>query len=365
MELNTLTIFIIFTVAFVISLAVTPLAIIIAPKIGAIDVPKDGRRMHKQAIPRFGGMAIYVATMVTLIMFGDNHGKLIPVMIGGTAIYILGIVDDFKNLSAKFKFGLEFLIATIMYAMGLRINLITNYFGEGSIVFGTTLCYIITVLWIVGITNTVNLVDGLDGLAAGIATIASVCIAYIAYIHGSQYGMMTVCLAMVALAGATSGFLPYNFFPAKIFMGDGGSLFLGFMIATLSVVGPLKQSTVIAVVAPIIVLGVPIFDTFFAIVRRLASGRPIMEADRGHLHHRLIDSGYGQKRAVIMLYGISGIMGMSAVLVSRELYKDAMVLILIACAYIYVFLTDPATRTKRIKAVNIAAEEKKAKKTKK
>ena len=358
MELDVLALLSIYIVAFVISLAVTPLAIKIAPKIGAVDVPKDGRRMHKRAIPRFGGMAIYIATMATLLIFGDDHGKLVPVMIGGTAIYILGIVDDFKNLNAKLKFGLELLIATLMYAMGLRISLITNYFGEGSIVFGTTLCYIVTVLWIVGITNTVNLVDGLDGLAAGIATIASLCIAYIAYIHGSQYGMMTVCLAMVALAGATSGFLPYNFYPAKIFMGDGGSLFLGFMIATLSVVGPLKRSTIIAVAVPEIVLGVPIFDTFFAIIRRWASGRPIMEADRGHLHHRLMDSGYGQKRAVIMLYGISGIMGMSAVLVSRELYKDAIALVLIACAYLYVFLTDPANRTKKLKAVNIAVEEK-------
>ena len=140
------------------------------------------------------------------------------------------------------------------------------------------------------------------------------------------------------------GFLPFNFYPAKIFMGDSGSLFLGFMIAALSVVGPLKKSTLIAVVIPVLVLGVPIFDTFFAIVRRLVNKRPIMEADKGHLHHHLMASGYGQRRAVLMLYGISAIMGMAAVLVSRELYKDSFVLVGIAAIYLYVFLSCYLTR---------------------
>ena len=358
MELNSSILLLVFLVAFGLSLFSTPLAIKIAPKIGAVDVPKDARRMHKRAIPRFGGLAIYIGTVGTLLIFGDDHGELIPVIIGGTAIYILGVVDDLKNLKPGVKFAIELIIATVMYEMGLRIRFIANYFGEGHWNFGSILCFVVTVLWIVGITNTINLVDGLDGLAAGITAIASLCIAYVAYIHGSQYGMMTVCLAMVALAGATTGFLPYNFYPAKIFMGDGGSLFLGFMIAVLSVVGPLKRSTVIAVAVPVIVLGIPIFDTFFAIIRRAVKRQPIMQADRGHLHHRLMDSGYGQRRAVIMLYGISGIMGMAAVLVSRELYKDAFVLVMIAAAYLYVFLTDPNHKLKNTKAVNISAEEK-------
>lgn len=225
--------------------------------------------------------------------------------------------------------------------------------------FGTAVCFIVTILWIVGITNTINLIDGLDGLAAGIAAVSSLSIAYVAYIHGDQYGMMIVCLAMVALAGSCIGFLPFNFYPAKIFMGDGGSLFLGFMIATLSVVGPLKRSTIIAVVVPVLVLGIPIFDTFFAILRRVVNRRPIMEADKGHLHHRLMALGYGQRRAVLMLYGISAIMGMAAVLVSRELYKDSLVLVGIAAIYLYVFLTDPNHKMPQIKAVNIAKEERK------
>ncbi len=360
MEITRVVLFAAFATAFLLSLAFSPVAIKLAPKIGAMDIPKDGRRMHTKAMPRFGGMAIFIGTIASLIIFAWQNEKILPVIIGGTLIYILGVVDDLKNLPAKVKFGAQLLVAVLMYAMGLRIQFITDYFGEGVLHFGAAVCFIVTILWIVGITNTINLIDGLDGLAAGTAAISSLSIAYVAYIHGNQYGMMIVCLAMLALAGSCLGFLPFNFYPAKIFMGDGGSLFLGFMIAALSVVGPLKRSTIIAVVVPVIVLGIPIFDTFFAIFRRMVNRRPIMEADKGHLHHRLMALGYGQRRAVLMLYGISAIMGMAAVLVSRELYKDALVLVGIAAIYLYVFLTDPNHKMPQIKAVNIAKEERKA-----
>ena len=359
MEITRLILLAAFGVAFLLSLAFTPVAIRLAPKIGAMDIPKDARRMHTKAMPRFGGMAIFIGTMVSLIIFAGQNEKILPVLIGGTLSYILGGVDDLKNLPAMVKFGAQLLVAVLMYVMGLRIKFITDYFGEGVLHFGAAVCFIVTILWIVGITNTINLIDGLDGLAAGIAAGSSLSIAYVAYIHGDQYGMMIVCLAMVALAGSCIGFLPFNFYPAKIFMGDGGSLFLGFMIATLSVVGPLKRSTIIAVVVPVLVLGIPIFDTFFAILRRVVNRRPIMEADKGHLHHRLMALGYGQRRAVLMLYGISAIMGMAAVLVSRELYKDSLVLVGIAAIYLYVFLTDPNHKMPQIKAVNIAREERK------
>ena len=299
---------------------------------------------------------------VSLLVFLHGNEKIMAVIVGSVLIYSLGVVDDLKNLNAKLKFFCEVLIAILMYYMGLRIEFIDNYFGPGLWRFGAVVCFIVTVLWIVGITNTINLVDGLDGLAAGIATIACLSVAYVAYIHGDKYGLLIVCAAMMAVAGGAMGFLPYNFYPAKIFMGDSGSLFLGFMIAALSVVGPLKKSTLIAVVIPVLVLGVPIFDTFFAIVRRMVNKRPIMEADKGHLHHHLMASGYGQRRAVLMLYGISAIMGMAAVLVSRELYKDSFVLVGIAAIYLYVFLTDPNHKMPQIKAVNIEKEEKKEKK---
>lgn len=357
MEITRLTLLAAFVTALVLAMIFTPVAIRIAPKIGAIDIPKDGRRMHTKAMPRFGGLAIFIGTIVSLVIYGGNNEKLIPVIIGGVIIYLLGVVDDLKNLDAKIKFSAQLTVAILMYYMGLRIKFIANYFGEGTIIFGEIVCFIVTVLWIVGITNTINLIDGLDGLAAGTTAIASLCIAYVAYIHGNEYGMMIVCLAMLCLGGACLGFLPFNFYPAKIFMGDGGSLFLGFMIAVLSVVGPLKRSTIVAVVVPVLVLGIPIFDTFFAIFRRIVNRRPIMEADKGHLHHRLMESGYGQRRAVLMLYGISAIMGMAAVLMSRELYKDSFVLACIAAVYLYVFLTDPNHKMPHIKAVNIAKEE--------
>lgn len=361
MEITKVTLLLSFVTAFILALAVSPIAIKIAPKIGAVDIPKDGRRMHTTAMPRFGGLAIFTGTTVSLVIYAGDNEKIVPVIIGGVLIYMLGVVDDLKNLNSKVKFAVQLLVAVLMYYMGLRIQFISNYFGSGALYFGDVVCFIVTVVWIVGITNTINLIDGLDGLAAGSAAIASLCIAYVAYIHGNEYGMMIVCVAMMAVAGGALGFLPFNFYPAKIFMGDGGSLFLGFMMATLSVVGPLKRSTVIAIVVPVIVLGIPIFDTFFAIIRRVINRKPIMEADKQHLHHKLMESGYGQRRAVLMLYGISAIMGMAAVLVSRELYKDAMALGIIACIYLYVFLTDPNNKMPRIKAVNIAKEEKKRK----
>lgn len=366
MEVSRTVVFGSFVLAFVIALAATPLAIRIAPKIGAMDIPKDSRRMHDHAMPRFGGMAIFLGTMISMIFFLHDKPKMLPVLIGGTLIYLLGVVDDLRDLDARVKFGGQTAVAILMYVMGLKIEFISNYIaGEGLWRFGTIVCFIVTVLWIVGITNTINLIDGLDGLAAGVTAIASLAIAYVAYIHGNQFGFLIVCAAMMAVAGGCIGFLPYNFYPARIFMGDSGSLFLGFMIAVLSVVGPLKRSTMVAVVIPVLVLGIPIFDTFFAIFRRVINRRPIMQADKGHLHHHLIASGYGQRRAVLMLYGISAIMGMAAVLISRDLYKDSFVLIGIACIYLYVFLTDPNHKMPQIKAVNIEKEEKEEQKARK
>ncbi len=344
----------VFLVAFVLALATTPLAIKLAPKIGAVDIPKDSRRMHSKPIPRFGGMAIFIGTTVSMLAFMNFDTRIIGVAIGGTLIYILGIIDDLTDLPAKVKFAAQTVCAIIIYSFNIRIEFISDFFGGGVSHFGTIVCFITTIIWIVGITNTVNLIDGLDGLAAGTASIASLCIAYVAYIHG----MYLVAGAMLAVAGGALGFLPFNFSPAKIFMGDGGSLFLGFTIATLSILGPVKGATIIAVVVPLLVMGLPIFDTSFAIFRRVVNKRPIMEADKGHLHHRLMESGMGQRRTVLMLYGISGIMGVGAVLISRDLLVEALGLFGVALIYIYVFLTDANHKMPIIKAVNIAEEEK-------
>jgi UDP-GlcNAc:undecaprenyl-phosphate GlcNAc-1-phosphate transferase len=199
--------------------------------------------------------------------------------------------------------------------------------------------FIITVIWIVGLTNTVNLIDGLDGLAAGVSCIASACIAYAACLSGQ----FTVGLAMLAVTGAALGFLPFNFHPAKIFMGDSGSLYLGFMMAVISILGSTKGATLIATIVPFLVLGLPIFDTAFAIIRRWVNGCPIMTADKGHLHHRIMNTGIGQRRTVLIMYCISAIMGMVAVLVVERIWVQSLVLIVVAAVLVCVFVADHTT----------------------
>ena len=339
-------------VAFVVAAAVTPAAIKIAPKIGAMDIPKDERRMHKKPMPRFGGIAIYLGIMVALAVFALKDKGITSVMTGCTLIYMLGLIDDLKDLKPLVKLCGQIVCATVVYIMGVRIEFITNYFGPGNMAFGDVACFIITVLWLIAITNAVNLIDGLDGLAAGIAAISALCIGYVAYIHG-QY---VPTLAMMAIAGAALGFLPYNFNPAKIFMGDSGSELLGFSIAAVSILGTVKSATIVVVIIPALVLGLPIFDTVMAIFRRLAKHQSIGTADKDHLHHRIMKAGFGQKRAVMILYCISGIMGIVAVLYSRGLTVEYFGLTAVAIMLIYVLLSDTGNRNISLKADKIKKE---------
>ncbi|HZK01986.1 MAG TPA: MraY family glycosyltransferase, partial [Anaerovoracaceae bacterium] len=322
----------------VISFALTPIAIKIAPRIGALDVPKDDRRMHTKTMPRFGGIAIYIGSMTALIshVFNTIDERMIGIAIAATLILIMGVIDDIRGLSAKIKLGGQIICATILFASSVRISFISNPWGEGILEFPWVISFLVTVVWIVGITNTINLIDGLDGLAAGISFIATIVIAYIAFIN-RRY---EICMAFIALSGSCLGFIPWNFHPAKIFMGDGGALYLGFMIASISVMSPMKSATVIATILPIFVLALPILDTALAIIRRVRSGRPIMEADKYHLHHQVLNVGMGHKRTVLTLYCISGIMGVAAILISRDLFIEAAFLIAIAATLIYVFMKD-------------------------
>ena len=339
-------------VAFVVAAAVTPAAIKIAPKIGAMDIPKDERRMHKKPMPRFGGIAIYLGIMAALAVFALKDKGITSAMTGCTLIYMLGLIDDLKDLKPLVKLCGQIVCATVVYIMGVRIEFITNYFGPGNMAFGDVACFIITVLWLIAITNAVNLIDGLDGLAAGIAAISALCIGYVAYIHG-QY---VPTLAMMAIAGAALGFLPYNFNPAKIFMGDSGSELLGFSIAAVSILGTVKSATIVVVIIPALVLGLPIFDTVMAIFRRLAKHQSIGTADKDHLHHRIMKAGFGQKRAVMILYCISGIMGIVAVLYSRGLTVEYLGLTAVAIMLIYVLLSDTGNRNISLKADKIKKE---------
>ncbi|MBR6700776.1 MAG: UDP-N-acetylglucosamine 2-epimerase (non-hydrolyzing) [Firmicutes bacterium] len=312
----------------------TPICIKLAPKVGAIDIPKDDRRMHTKPIPRFGGLAMYLGTVTAILLAVPLNEKIIGILAGGTLIFLVGIYDDIKNMSAKVKLLCQIAAALIVFATGTKIAFIQNPFAEGVNYFflSPVMMGIITVIWIVGITNAINLIDGLDGLAAGTALIASMCMAYGAYLSGN----LGTAILMLALAGATLGFLPFNFNPAKIFMGDAGSLFLGFMLASISI-ETLKGTTLIVTLVPLIALGLPIFDTAFAIIRRAVNGRPIMEADKGHLHHRIMARGMGQKRTAIILYAISGVLGICAVQFGQGNKTDAFFLMIVAAAMIYVF----------------------------
>lgn len=341
-----------FVVAAICAAIVTPISIWLAPKIGAMDIPKDKRRVHNKPMPRFGGMAIYVAIMVGLAAYGLSDRGIIPAMVGCTLIYILGAVDDLRGMKPAVKFGGQVVAAAVVYLMGLRIEFITNYLGEGTMVLGEVLCFLITVFWLVGITNAVNLIDGLDGLAAGIAAISALNIGYVSYIHG-QY---VPTLGMMVVAGACIGFLPYNFHPAKTFMGDSGSQLLGFAIAALSMLGRAKSATLVVVVIPALVLGLPIFDTLMAIIRRTMRGQSIVTADKEHLHHRIMKAGFGQRRAVLLMYSVSGIMGIVAILYSRGLMFECIGLAIVAILIIGVILTDTGSNKVSIRGRRITRE---------
>ncbi|MDO4394049.1 MAG: MraY family glycosyltransferase [Bacillota bacterium] len=338
-------------VAFVVAFAATPLSIRIAHRIGAIDVPKDDRRMHTDAIPRFGGFAIFLGMMVSLLIFGRNHEDSMSAMIGCCLIFLFAVVDDLKTLSPIQKLFGQIVAAGAVYGTGLKIEFITNWFAEdgGNMVLGNVTCCIMTVIWIVAITNAVNLIDGLDGLAAGICIISTLCIGYIAYIHG-QY---VPTVAMMVIAGSALGFLPFNFHPAKTFMGDCGSQLLGFAIAAFSIMGTVKGATVVVVVIPALVLGLPIVDTIFAILRRLINHQPISMGDKEHLHHRIMRAGYGQRRSVMLMYCVSGILGIVAILYSRKLFVESVGLIAVAIMLLYVILSETSNRNVNVRGVKI------------
>lgn len=325
-----------FLIALIVALIATPAVIVLADKTGAMDAP-DARKVHKGPMPRIGGLAIYCGFMVSVLLmlnFGDLTPELangvIGLLLGGTLIVIIGLIDDYKNLPAKVKLLGQILAACVVVYFDVRIDFITDPFGD--YLYLEYLAAPATVFWIVGLTNTVNLIDGLDGLAAGVSTIASITIMLVAL----QENVMLVALFTAALAGAAIGFLRYNFNPAKIFMGDTGSMFLGFILAGVSVIGAVKSTATIALIVPILALGLPIMDTTFAIIRRYRGGVPIFKPDKGHLHHRLLDLGFSQRQAVLLMYVISALLGLSAVVLNEV--SGGMSIVIVVCVLLVVFL---------------------------
>lgn len=320
-----------FAVAAVLSYFFTPPVKNFAHKVGAIDVPKDARRMHKKPIPRLGGLAIYGGFLCSILIFGQLDETMLCVLLGAAIIVALGIFDDVLALGAKLKFVVQIVAAAIPVCIGdLQIGLFTNLnpLSDTPFVHLGILAVPATIIWIVGITNAVNLIDGLDGLAVGVSSIAAITMLAVALLTGN----MPIAITMAALAGACIGFMPYNLNPAKIFMGDTGSTFLGYMLATVSIMGLFKFYAVISFAVPFLILGLPIFDTANAIIRRVAAGRSPMSPDRGHVHHKLIDMGFNQKQAVAVLYIISAILGLCAVVLTTSGELKAMLLMLALCA---------------------------------
>ena len=324
-----------FAVAAVLSYFFTPPVKNFAHKVGAIDVPKDARRMHKKPIPRLGGLAIYGGFLCSILIFGQLDETMLCVLLGAAIIVALGIFDDVLALGAKLKFVVQIVAAAIPVCIGdLQIGLFTNLnpLSDTPFVHLGILAVPVTIIWIVGITNAVNLIDGLDGLAVGVSSIAAITMLAVALLTGN----MPIAITMAALAGACIGFMPYNLNPAKIFMGDTGSTFLGYMLATVSIMGLFKFYAVISFAVPFLILGLPIFDTANAIIRRVAAGRSPMSPDRGHVHHKLIDMGFNQKQAGAILYAISATLGLTAVVLTSSGEVKAIVLLLAVLAAILV-----------------------------
>ncbi len=322
-----------FLVAFVMTFASTPLAEKIAYKIGAVDVPNDARRMHKKPIPRLGGIAIFFGFLVSCLCFVVMSREMIAIILASLLIVILGVLDDRKPIRAIIKLAVQIVAAFIVAYFGkVNIDVFTNpnLFSTSEYLILGKLSIPITIIWIVAITNAVNLIDGLDGLAAGVASISSICLLIIALMVSEiNIAVFTACIA-----GACFGFLPYNFNPAKIFMGDSGSTFLGFVLACISIEGVFKAYAVVSFAVPLLVMALPLFDTTVAILRRIKNKKPIMAPDRGHLHHKLIDMGFSQKQAVGILYAISAFLGITAIILVGFGVMRALALLSIAIIFI-------------------------------
>lgn len=328
-------------VAFLISLGSTPIVKAFATKVGAMDVPRDARRVHDHPIPRMGGLSIFLGFLLSVLLFVDITNEIRGILLGLVLIVATGVLDDIVSLNAWVKLGAQILAAVIAVLHGVEIHFFMhpNVFVQGNVLNIGWLSYPITVLWIVGITNSVNLIDGLDGLAVGVSTISCITILVAVLLTGGVDP--SVPLLIAALAGACIGFMPYNLNPAQIFMGDTGSLMLGFTLSTVSVLGLFKFYTIVTFVVPVLALAVPLSDTIFAFCRRILHGQSPFKADRGHFHHKLMDLGFNQKQSVAILYAISAILGLAAVtLTTNGALRFLLLLLALAIAIaVWVFLS--------------------------
>lgn len=302
--------FIMAFIALILSLLLVPGVAKLAIRIGAVDKP-NARKVHTKIMPRMGGLAIYVSFFVVLFLSQSMTQQLLGLFLGETVLVIVGIIDDMKDIPAKVKLCGQIVAACIVVAFGVRVDFMTNIF-HGDTFFLSVFSIPVTIIWIVSIINAVNLIDGLDGLAAGISIIAATTMAIVGYASG-QTAMASMAMILI---GATLGFLRYNFHPAKIFMGDTGSMFLGYNLAVFAVLGVAKSFTLLSLVTPILVLAIPILDTLFAIIRRKMNHKPIFKPDKHHLHHCLLNYGFSHRDTVLIIYAVSAILALCGLIMT-------------------------------------------------
>lgn len=316
--------------AFLIAYFATPFAMKAALRAGAIDMPgkagtDSARHLHKKPTPRMGGLAIFVGFVCSALLFAPLGSKNVSMLAGATIIVLLGVFDDIYDLPAMKKLVVQLAAAAVAVLGGNKIYFFSRLMSLGGHWDLGILSIPVTLLWIVLITNAVNLIDGLDGLAAGVSTISCVSLVIIAL----GYSNPSVAIITSALAGGCIGFLPYNRPPAKIFMGDTGSTLLGYVMAVASIQGLFKFYAIISFVIPFLMLGVPIFDTCFAVIRRLHHGESPFKADREHVHYRLMDMGFSKKQTVAVLYGVSALLGLTAVVTAASGLSRGLILLVV------------------------------------
>jgi UDP-GlcNAc:undecaprenyl-phosphate/decaprenyl-phosphate GlcNAc-1-phosphate transferase len=303
--------------------------------------PVRDRDVHTSLMPRVGGIGVYLAVLITISatllvssLLGHKPGfsrfQLLWILGCGTLVFLLGLLDDLKSLNPYVKFSVQVLAGALLYSGGLRISVIPALFGAK--VLGTFVSLPLTILWVLLISNAFNLIDGLDGLSAGSALFSTIVVFVVSLFSGN----VLVSVLATTLAGALIGFLRYNFNPATIFLGDCGSLFVGFMLSALSIAGAQKGTTLVAVTIPLVSFGLPLVDTVLAVIRRFLSGRPLFSADRNHIHHRLLQMGFSHRQVVIILYGVSAALGLLSLLMLDDSGGSVgVVLIIVGCGIIF------------------------------
>lgn len=330
-------------VTFLFSAIIMPFTNKVAHHIGAIDVPKDKRRVHTKPIPKLGGLGIFAAFLFGYMLFGVQSIQMNSVLIGSFIIIITGILDDIKTMKAKHEFLGQFLAALTITLYGNILLTDISLFGM-NINFGL-LAYPITIFFILGCTNVIRLIDGLDGLSAGISSIFYLTIGIIAFFQG-RVDSLEITLSFIML-GATGGFLLHNFNPASLFAGESGSSFMGFIISVISLLG-FKGTMVTTLLVPIIILGIPILDTLFAILRRTLKGKPIFEADKEHLHHQFLKMNFSQRGTVLVIYSINILFSLASIFYALNDPRKGMIIYFVLVILVIWFILHTSIISEKV-----------------